>query len=134
MHQPPSNCFGSWLLRAVGGVALLPWAGLPAWFHSLSLVSHCSMLLHAVPPLCHQLCCPCVHTCRYLLHHRPCSSALKDFTIGTFFNRVIDDGKASDNTRHLSVHRATGEPFLLPPQQIRRVVLCTGQIYYQLSR
>jgi len=51
-----------------------------------------------------------------------------------FFNRVIDDGKASDNTRHLSVHKATGEPFLLPPEHIRRVVLCTGQIYYQLSR
>lgn len=79
-------------------------------------------------------CCPVVPPCRYLLHHRPCSSALKDFTIGTFFNRVIDDGKASDNTRHLSVHKVTGEPFLLPPQQIRRVVLCTGQIYYQLSR
>jgi 2-oxoglutarate dehydrogenase E1 component len=71
---------------------------------------------------------------RYLLHHKPCSSALKDFTIGTFFNRVIDDGKASDNTRHLSVNKATGEPFLLAAQQIRRVVLCTGQIYYQLSR
>lgn len=82
--------------------------------------------------------CVCVapppHTCRYLLHHRPCSSALKDFTIGTFFNRVIDDGKASDNTRHMAQHKVTGEPFLLPPEQIRRVVLCTGQIYYQLSR
>lgn len=72
--------------------------------------------------------------CRYLLHHGPCSSALKDFTIGTFFNRVIDDGKASDNTRHMSVHNQTGEPFLLPPEQIRRVIICTGQIYYQLSR
>lgn len=71
---------------------------------------------------------------RYLLHHRPCSSALKDFTIGKFFNRVIDDGKASDNTRHLSVNKATGEPYLLPPEHIRRVVLCSGQIYYQLSR
>jgi 2-oxoglutarate dehydrogenase E1 component len=78
---------------------------------------------------------PTLHTpCRYLLHHRPCSSALKDFTIGTFFNRVIDDGKASDNTRHMAQHKVTGEPFLLPPEQIRRVVLCTGQIYYQLSR
>jgi 2-oxoglutarate dehydrogenase E1 component len=55
-------------------------------------------------------------------------------TIGTFFNRVIDDGKASDNTRHLAVNPATGRPYLLPPGQIRRVVLCTGQIYYQLSR
>lgn len=28
---------------------------------------------------------------------------------------------------------ATGEPFLLPPDQIRRVILCCGQIYYNLS-
>ena len=71
---------------------------------------------------------------RYLLHHRPASSALADFTVGNFFNRVIDDGKTSDNTRHLGVNRVTGEPFLRPPHQIRRVVLCTGQMYYKLSR
>lgn len=73
-------------------------------------------------------------TRRYLLHHRPCSSALRDFTIGTFFNRVIDDGKASDNTRHLAMNPAKGQPYLRPAEAIRRVVLCTGQIYYQLSR
>ena len=32
-------------------------------------------------------------TPKYLLHHRPATSALQDFTTGTFFNRVIDDGK-----------------------------------------
>lgn len=89
------------------------------------------MLMHVLLP---SALCLSAAVYRYLLHHRPCSSALKDFTVGTFFNRVIDDGKASDNTRHLSVHKATGEPFLLPPECIRRVVLCTGQIYYQLSR
>ncbi|BDA49631.1 probable 2-oxoglutarate dehydrogenase E1 component [Coccomyxa sp. Obi] len=72
-------------------------------------------------------------TPKYLLHHRPATSALADFTVGTFFNRVIDDGKASDNTRHKAVNPATGEPFLLPPDQIRRVILCCGQIYYNLS-
>lgn len=30
---------------------------------------------------------------KYLLHHRAATSALQDFTTGTFFNRVIDDGK-----------------------------------------
>lgn len=30
---------------------------------------------------------------RYLLHHTPATSALRDFAVGTFFNRVIDDGK-----------------------------------------
>ncbi len=28
---------------------------------------------------------------------------------------------------------ATGEPFLLPAHGIKRVVLCTGQVYYHLS-
>ena len=32
-------------------------------------------------------------TPKYLLHHRPATSALVDFSVGTFFNRVIDDGK-----------------------------------------
>ena len=32
-------------------------------------------------------------TPKYLLHHRPATSALADFTVGTFFNRVIDDSK-----------------------------------------
>lgn len=41
---------------------------------------------------------------KLLLHHRPATSALADFTAGCFFNRVIDDGKASDNTRHKAVN------------------------------
>lgn len=32
-------------------------------------------------------------TPKFLLHHRPASSALEDFLPGTFFNRVIDDCK-----------------------------------------
>jgi hypothetical protein len=52
---------------------------------------------------------------------------LQDFSSGTFFNRVIDDGKASDNTRHLSHHPKTGEPYLLPPLDIRRVLLVTAR-------
>ncbi|KAK9810028.1 hypothetical protein WJX72_003602 [[Myrmecia] bisecta] len=72
-------------------------------------------------------------TPKWLLHHRPCTSALKDLVTGTFFNRVIDDGKASDNTRHLGRSPETGAPYLLPPEHIRRVILCSGQIYYKLS-
>ncbi len=41
--------------------------------------------------------------------------------------------QASDNTRHKSVNPSTGEAFLLPAHGIRRVVLCTGQIYYHMS-
>ena len=40
--------------------------------------------------------------------------------------------QGSDNTRHRSHHPVTGEPYLLPPERIRRVVLCTGQMYYRL--
>ncbi|KIY92445.1 putative 2-oxoglutarate dehydrogenase E1 component DHKTD1 [Monoraphidium neglectum] len=43
-------------------------------------------------------------TPKYLLHHRPATSALEDFTTGRYFNRVIDDGKASDNTRHKAIN------------------------------
>ncbi|KAK9823055.1 hypothetical protein WJX81_005034 [Elliptochloris bilobata] len=72
-------------------------------------------------------------TPKYLHHHRPATSTLHDMTSGTFFNRVIDDGKVSDNTRHRSRHPVTGELFLLPPDRIRRIVLCAGQFYYRLS-
>ena len=42
-------------------------------------------------------------------------------------------GQVSDNTRHLSRNKTTGEPYLLPAAQIRRVILCSGAVYYQLS-
>jgi 2-oxoglutarate dehydrogenase complex dehydrogenase (E1) component-like enzyme len=71
---------------------------------------------------------------KYLLHHTPATSALADFTTGTYFNRVIADGTPSDNTRHRGVSAATGEPWLVPPERVRRVVVCSGQIYYALSR
>jgi len=70
---------------------------------------------------------------KFLHHHRPCTSALVDFSTGTFFNRVIVDGKSSDNMRHEMVDKDTGESLLLPPDQIRRVIICSGQIYYHLS-
>lgn len=72
---------------------------------------------------------------KYLLHHRLARSDLTDFIVGTHFNRVIDDGKLeADNTRHLSSHPRTRESFNLPSEQIRRVVLCSGQIYYALNK
>lgn len=74
----------------------------------------------------------CMQTPKFLHHHGPATSALGDFTTGTFFNRVIDDGKGSDNTRHLARDRS-GKPFLEHPEKIARVILCCGQIYYHLS-
>lgn len=69
---------------------------------------------------------------KYLLHHTPCTSALEDFSTGSFFNRVIDDGKSSDNTRHRSKLQDSDQPFLLPPEKISRVILCSGQVYYHI--
>ena len=41
--------------------------------------------------------------------------------------------QASDNTRHLARNQKTGEAYLVQPEQMRRVVLCSGSIYYHLS-
>ncbi len=71
---------------------------------------------------------------KYLLHHKPATSALSDFSTGTQFFRVIDDGRAGDNTRHRAHDPVTGKPYLLPNECIRRVVMCSGQMYYFLSR
>ena len=71
---------------------------------------------------------------KFLLHHRLARSDLSDFTTGTHFFRVIDDGAPGDNTRHLGLHPVTQEQYNLPPTSIRRVVLCSGQIYYALNR
>jgi len=77
---------------------------------------------------------PCViFSPKYLLHHRPCSSALQDLENPNFFHRIIDDNSAGDNTRHQGVNPKTGERYLLPPDEVRRVIICSGQMYYKLS-
>ena len=40
-------------------------------------------------------------THKYLHHHRPATSALHNMTSGTFFNRVIDDGKVLPSLAYL---------------------------------
>ncbi|CAE7352538.1 OGDHL, partial [Symbiodinium microadriaticum] len=77
---------------------------------------------------------------KYLLHHAKATSPLEDFGEQSHFMRVIVDyspfGKEfasrSDNTRHLSTSRS-GRPLTEPPEAIRRVILCSGQVYYMLS-
>lgn len=77
---------------------------------------------------------PCViFSPKYLLHHRPCTSALADFENPNFFKRVIDEYSLGDNTRHRGVNPATGEAYRVPPGEVRKVVVCSGQIYYKLS-
>ncbi|CAJ1372018.1 unnamed protein product [Effrenium voratum] len=79
-------------------------------------------------------------TPKYLLHHSKATSAFEDFSEQNFFMRVIVDysplltelASRSDNTRHLSTSK-TGAPLTLPLESVRRVILCSGQIYYKLS-
>ena len=41
--------------------------------------------------------------------------------------------QASDNTRHLARNPKTGESYMVAPEDMQRVVLCSGAIYYHLS-
>ena len=55
-------------------------------------------------------------TPKSLLRHKRCVSRLDELAAGTSFHRVLwDDGKS-----------------LVPDDKIRRVVLCTGKVYYDL--
>lgn len=68
-----------------------------------------------------------------LHHHGPATSPLADLGPGTSFTRVIDDGGPADNTRHRAAHPATGAAFNVPPASVRRLLLCSGQLYYTLT-
>ena len=53
-----------------------------------------------------------------LLRHPLARSALGEMTTGTRFSRVYDDAWAG----------------LAPPERVRQLVLCSGQVYYALAR
>ncbi|MBI1208594.1 MAG: 2-oxoglutarate dehydrogenase E1 component [Azospirillum sp.] len=57
-----------------------------------------------------------VFTPKSLFRHKLCVSKLSDFTVGTNFQRVLREDT----------------PTLLPADQVRRVVLCSGKVYYDL--
>lgn len=77
---------------------------------------------------------------KFLLHHSKATSALGDMGPGTFFRRVIVDYSPlgpqeqcmGDNTRHLAVTKS-GASLSEPPEDVRRLLICSGQIYYHLS-
>ncbi|MFN3075603.1 MAG: 2-oxoglutarate dehydrogenase E1 component [Alphaproteobacteria bacterium] len=56
-----------------------------------------------------------VMTPKSLLRHKSCVSALADFGPGSAFHRVLPEAET-----------------LVPDSQIRRVVLCSGKVYYDL--
>mmetsp|Transcript_48294 Transcript_48294/g.134879 ORF Transcript_48294/g.134879 Transcript_48294/m.134879 type:complete len:254 (-) Transcript_48294:52-813(-) len=81
-----------------------------------------------------------VMTPKYLLHHSKATSAFEDFGERGFFARVIVDynplgpheAGLADNTRHLATTKS-GAPVTVPLESIRRVIVCSGQMYYTLS-
>jgi 2-oxoglutarate dehydrogenase E1 component len=62
---------------------------------------------------------------KYLLHHRACMSDLKDMDQNTFFRRVIVEKGPGDNM-------ASRNYPLVPRHRIRKLVLCSGQMFYDL--
>ncbi|MBI1251368.1 MAG: 2-oxoglutarate dehydrogenase E1 component [Alphaproteobacteria bacterium] len=67
-----------------------------------------------------------VFTPKSLLRHKRCVSALADMGPGTTFHRVLwDDGDARLNNGLTTLK-------LKPDDQISRVVLCSGKVYYDL--
>ena len=72
-----------------------------------------------------------VITPKYLLHHRRCQSLLEDFDERSSFRRVICDGDAGDQLfndgDNTSIVQKRGD-------EIRKVLLCSGKIWYDLSR
>jgi len=65
-----------------------------------------------------------VFTPKSLLRHKKCVSALADMGPGTSFHRVLWDDAQLD-TGHTAIK-------LKPDAQIRRVVMCSGKVYFDL--
>ena len=65
------------------------------------------------------------------MHHRRCQSLLEDFDERSSFRRVICDGDAGDQLfndgDNTSIVQKRGD-------EIRKVLLCSGKIWYDLSR
>ncbi|HXF55063.1 MAG TPA: 2-oxoglutarate dehydrogenase E1 component [Hyphomicrobiaceae bacterium] len=66
-------------------------------------------------------------TPKSLLRHKSVVSRLEEFTAGTSFHRVLWDG--ADASKQATPE---GKLRLNPDRDIRRVVLCSGKVYYDL--
>ena len=65
-------------------------------------------------------------TPKSLLRHKLCVSDMKDFTTGSSFHRVLWDD--ADNEKNTG--RSTAK--LVADDKIKRVVMCSGKVYYDL--
>ena len=61
-------------------------------------------------------------TPKSLLRHKQCTSKIDDFTNDTFHRVLLDDGE----TKH-------DEQFLNGDNKIKKVIICSGKVYYDLS-
>ena len=71
-----------------------------------------------------------IMTPKSLLRHKKCTSLLSDMGPGSSFHRVLWDD--ADKSAHPSQGEAKTSVELKPDAEIRRVVLCTGKVYYDL--
>ena len=60
-------------------------------------------------------------TPKSLLRHKQCTSRMKDFTDDAFHRVLLDDGETKHN-----------EKFLVKDDKIKKVILCSGKVYYDL--
>eukprot|EP00931_Biecheleriopsis_adriatica_P005746 TRINITY_DN107227_c0_g1_i1.p1 TRINITY_DN107227_c0_g1~~TRINITY_DN107227_c0_g1_i1.p1 ORF type:complete len:1037 (+),score=180.25 TRINITY_DN107227_c0_g1_i1:57-3167(+) len=68
-----------------------------------------------------------VMSAKYLLHHRPCRSPLQHMGAGTRFQRVIVERGAGDNMLYKEPEASQNQPELC-----RRLIFCSGKIFYEL--
>ena len=68
-------------------------------------------------------------TPKSLLRHKKCVSNLSDMTTGSSFHRVLWDGR---DARMPDADLADGRGALKAAKDIRRVVLCSGKVYFDL--
>ena len=60
-------------------------------------------------------------TPKSLLRHKQCTSRIEDFTDDVFHRVLLDDGETKNN-----------EKFLVEDDKIKKVILCSGKVYYDL--
>ena len=60
-------------------------------------------------------------TPKSLLRHKQCTSKIKDFTDDVFHRVLLDDGETKQK-----------EKFLVEDDKIKKVILCSGKVYYDL--